>query len=178
MDITDSYQVCTHLSQSDGIGKKMQHIPYCKMPVFPILGAEKCYAIIYLIKCDWVPFVLDTNFTASLEQQLPEFRHLKNEIISRHQDIFTEEQLHACVRLLKLATYGFYSRNSLPLLVWPAQCNSVSKITRNIHLITLVYIQWKLFLKFCIFFFLPIDLLLPSYSSRAYWPVFTWITLF
>lgn len=104
MDINDSYQVSIHLSQSDGIEKKMQPIPYCKMPVFPILGAENCYAMIYLIKCDWVPFILDTtHFTARLEQQLPEFRHPKNQMISRHQDIFTEEQLHACVRLLKLA---------------------------------------------------------------------------
>lgn len=108
VDITDSYQVCTHLSQSDGIEKKMQPVPSCKMPVFPILGAENCYAIIYLIKCDWVPFILDTtHFTASLEQQLPEFRHPKNEMISRHQDIFTEEQLHACVRLLKLTSKCF-----------------------------------------------------------------------
>lgn len=39
------------MSQRDGIGKKdATHVPYCKMPVLPILGAEHCYAIIYLIK--------------------------------------------------------------------------------------------------------------------------------
>lgn len=175
MDITDSCQVCTHLSQSNGTGKKMQHISYCKMPVFPILGAENCYAIIYLIKCDWVPFVLDTaHFTASSEQQLPELRHPKNETISRHQDIFTEEQLHACVRLLKLArlmaftvrTPCLYLFDQLNVILYQrVPGTSISSHWFTFH---------GSFFKFCIlFFFLPIDLLLSTYSSGAYWSVFT-----
>lgn len=173
MDITDSYQVCTQLPQSDGIGKKMQHVPYCKMPVLPILGAENCYAIIYPIKCDRVPFVLDTvHFTASLEQQLSEFRHPKNE------DIFTEEQLHTCVRLLKLARLMAFTVRTPCLYLF----DQLNVILYQRAPGTLISSHWftfhESFFKFCILFFLPIDLLLPAYSSGDYWSVFTWITLF